>query len=166
MVLVIIGPMGCGKTTIGIMLAHQLGWDFEDGDDYHPPENVEKMRAGIALDDNDRQGWLNTLRDRIDHRLKRDGHLVLACSALKQSYRQILGIDQRRVISVYLKGSVELLEARLKSRQHQYMNNGLLTSQVRTMEEPQGGITVDIDQSPESICREIIEKFRPDGNIS
>ncbi|MGA7278740.1 MAG: gluconokinase [Desulfocapsaceae bacterium] len=166
MVLVIIGPMGCGKSTIGIMLAHRLGWDFEDGDDYHPPENVEKMRAGIALDDSDRQGWLNTLRTRIDDRLERDEHLILACSALKQSYRQILGIDQRTVISVYLKGTVELLEERLRSRHHQYMNNGLLTSQVQTMEEPQGGIIIDIDQSPESICSEIIEQLKPYGYIS
>jgi carbohydrate kinase (thermoresistant glucokinase family) len=148
------------------MLAHRLGWDFEDGDAYHPPENVEKMRAGIALDDNDRQGWLNTLRKRIDDRVKGHGQLILACSALKQTYRQILGIDQRTVISVYLKGTVELLEERLRSRQHQYMNNGLLTSQVQTMEEPQGGIIVDIDQSPESICSEIIEQLRPYGNIS
>lgn len=166
MVLVIIGPMGCGKSTIGIMLARRLGWDFEDGDDYHPPENVEKMRAGIALDDSDRQGWLNTLRTRIDGRLERDEHLILACSALKQSYRQILGIDQRTVISVYLKGTVELLEERLRSRHHQYMNNALLTSQVQTMEEPQGGIIIDIDQSPESICSEIIGKLKPYGYIS
>lgn len=166
MVLVIIGPMGCGKSTIGIMLARRLGWDFEDGDDYHPPENVEKMRAGIALDDSDRQGWLNTLRTRIDGRLERDEYLILACSALKQSYRQILGIDQRTVISVYLKGTVELLEERLRSRHHQYMNNALLTSQVQTMEEPQGGIIIDIDQSPESICSEIIGKLKPYGYIS
>ena len=166
MVLVIIGPMGCGKSTIGIMLARRLGWDFEDGDDYHPPENVEKMRAGIALDDSDRQGWLNTLRTRIDGRLERHEYLILACSALKQSYRQILGIDQRTVISVYLKGTVELLEERLRSRHHQYMNNALLTSQVQTMEEPQGGIIIDIDQSPESICSEIIEKLKPYGYIS
>lgn len=166
MVLVIIGPMGCGKSTIGIMLARRLGWDFEDGDDYHPPENVEKMRAGIALDDSNRQGWLNTLRTRIDGRLERDEHLILACSALKQSYRQILGIDQRTVISVYLKGTVELLEERLRSRHHQYMNNALLTSQVQTMEEPQGGIIIDIDQSPESICSEIIAQLKAYGFIS
>jgi carbohydrate kinase (thermoresistant glucokinase family) len=166
MILVIIGPMGCGKTTIGLMLASRLGWDFEDGDDYHPPENVEKMRAGIALDDNDRQGWLNTLRTRIDGRVERSEHLILACSALKRIYRQILGINQSTVISVYLKGTVELLEERLRSRHHQYMNNALLTSQVQTMEEPQGGIIVDIDQRPESICSEIIEQLRPYGNIS
>lgn len=164
MVLVIVGPMGCGKTTIGIMLADRLGWRFEDGDDFHPPENVEKMRAGTPLNDDDRRGWLRTLRSRIYSSAARGDHLVLACSALKQSYRQILGIDQKEVISVYLKGSSELLQERLSSRQHQYMNNALLTSQVRTMEEPQGGVIVDIDQSPEAVCSEIIRHLGLERN--
>lgn len=157
MVVVIIGPMGCGKSTIGSMLAADLNWDFDDADDFHPPENVEKMRSGMPLDDNDRFGWLTTLRDRIQEKIRQKRNLILACSALKQSYRDILGIDQQQIFSVYLKGSLKLLQERLTSRSHQYMNDSLLNSQLQTMEEPADGLIVAIDGSPEEICTEIIE---------
>jgi len=156
MVIVIIGPMGCGKTTVGILLAEKLGCDFDDADDFHPPENVEKMSQGIPLDDNDRLGWLTTLRDRIQEKIQQRSSLILACSALKHSYRETLGIDQKQVFSIYLKGSPELLKDRLSTRSHEYMNDSLLNSQLRTMEEPDGGLVVSIDQPPESICSEII----------
>lgn len=159
MIIVIIGPMGCGKTTVGEMLAERLSWAFADADDFHPPENVEKMRQGIPLDDDDRFGWLVSLRTHIEEQIQRDKNLILACSALKHSYREILGIDQRRIISVYLKGSFELLQERIAKRSHQYMNESLLQSQLQTMEEPFGGLIVAIDQTPEMICSEIINEL-------
>ncbi|MGI9536493.1 MAG: gluconokinase [Desulfocapsaceae bacterium] len=159
MIIVIIGPMGCGKTTVGELLAERLKWSFADADDFHPPENVEKMRQGIPLDDDDRFGWLTSLGAHIEEQIQRDNNLILACSALKQSYREILGIDQKRTFSVYLKGSFELLQERIAKRSHQYMNESLLQSQLRTMEEPSGGLIVSIDQSPEMICSEIINEL-------
>ena len=156
MVVVLIGPMGCGKTTIGRLLAVSLGWVFYDADDFHPAENVGKMRAGIPLDDRDRQGWLISLRGLIEQRSAVGENLVLACSALKKSYRDMLGIDQRQVVSVYLRGDFALLQQRIEGREHQYMNKGLLASQLQTLEEPVDGLTVDIDQVAEVIAEEIV----------
>jgi carbohydrate kinase (thermoresistant glucokinase family) len=155
--------MGCGKTTIGKLLAEKTGFAFEDADNFHPVENVEKMRAGIPLEDADRNGWLKILAERIRSRRETGESLVLACSALKQSYRDILGIDQKSVISVYLRGSFDLLKERLSSRSHEYMNDSLLTSQLDTMEEPRGGLIVDIGMSPAGITQEIIEKLHLTG---
>lgn len=159
MIIILIGPMGCGKTTVGEVLAKKVSWSFADGDDFHPEENVDKMRRGIPLEDADRFGWLTSLRRHIEDQIQGNHNLILACSALKKSYRDILGIDQKQVISVYLKGSPELLQERISHRTHQYMNESLLQSQLQTMEEPEDGLIVSIDQTPEMICDEIITKL-------
>jgi carbohydrate kinase (thermoresistant glucokinase family) len=158
-VLVLMGPMGCGKTTIGKLLSDRLSRPFHDADDFHPPENVSKMRAGIALDDSDRLPWLERLHDEIESWLQQGEPAVLACSALKQAYRDMLGIDQKAVISVYLKGSYELIQERVNRRRHRYMPDNLLRSQFDTLEEPRGGITVDISLSPARIVDDIIARL-------
>lgn len=156
MIIVLTGPMGCGKTTIGRLLSEKLGWRFADGDDYHPAENIRKMRQGVPLSDADRIPWLHLLREHLMQTNARGENLIMACSALKRQYRKILGIDQRSVLSVYLKGSHELLQQRIEKRTHQYMNKGLLASQLATLEEPQSGLSVDIDATPEEIVNRII----------
>ena len=159
MVIVVLGPMGCGKTTIGTLLAEKVGWNFADADDYHPEANKIKMGSGIPLDDSDREPWLEILKNLIDDHHHKDQGLVLACSALKEKYRDLLGIDNKDVYSVFLKGSLPLLEQRLKARSHEYMSNTLLQSQLETLEEPQSGCVVDIDDSPEGICQKIITEL-------
>ena len=163
MVLILMGPMGCGKTTIGKMLAEKLGWAFYDGDDFHPKKNVEKMRAGIALTDEDRKAWLEKLHANIRRWLRDKQNSILACSALKQAYRDILGVNQDTVKTVYLKGSYELLRQRIEGRQHPYMDKNLLRSQVETLEEPSDGLTVDISAPPETIVCIIMDRLNLGG---
>jgi carbohydrate kinase (thermoresistant glucokinase family) len=159
MVIILMGPMGCGKTTIGKILAEKLGGSFYDGDDFHPEKNVEKMRAGIALTDEDRKLWLENLHVNIQRWLKDKENTILACSALKQAYRDILGVDQNTVRTVYLKGSYELLRKRIEERQHLYMDKNLLRSQLDTLEEPTDGLTVDISAAPEIVVSTIINNL-------
>ena len=159
MVLILMGPMGCGKTTIGKMLAEKLGWSFYDGDDFHPQKNVEKMRAGIALTDEDRKLWLKKLHANVKHWLRDKQNSALACSALKQAYRDILGVNQNSVRTVYLKGSYELLRKRIEDRHHPYMDKNLLRSQLDTLEEPKDGLTVSISATPELVVRTIINNL-------
>ncbi len=163
MVLILMGPMGCGKTTVGKMLAEKLGWSFYDGDDFHPQKNVEKMRAGIALTDEDRKLWLEKLHTNIQRWLRDKQDSILACSALKQAYREFLGVDQDTVKTVYLKGSYELLRRRIEERRHPYMDKNLLRSQLDALEEPKDGLTVDISAFPEIVVRTIINYLNLDG---
>lgn len=159
MIFVIIGPMGCGKTTIGQTLAAHLSWQFYDADDFHPEANKKKMAQGVPLEDTDREPWLNILHQIIQEHLADGKSMILACSALKKKYRLLLGIDQQQVFSIYLKGSSLLLEERIAARSHQFMAKGLLKSQLDTLEEPDNGLTVDIAGTPEEICQTIIDQL-------
>lgn len=160
MVIVILGPMGCGKTTIGNLLAARLGWQFYDADDFHPEANIRKMGQGIPLDDYDREPWLEILAQIIQKHLGQGDNMILACSALKRKYRCTLGIDQQHIVSVFLKGSYELLKERIAARSHEFMDKELLQSQLNTLEEPKTGITVDISATPEQICLSIIQTIQ------
>jgi len=159
MVIVLIGPMGCGKTKVGVTLAQKLGWQFYDADDFHPEANKRKMGEGIPLDDSDRQPWLDILHGIIQKYLSEESSMILACSALKKNYRHALGIDQEQVFSVFLKGSFSLLQERIADRSHEYMAKGLLQSQLATLEVPETGLTVDISGTPEQISQAIIDRL-------
>ena len=160
LVLIVMGPMGCGKTTVGRLLAERLAWPFIDADDFHPAANVAKMRNGVALDDEDRRPWLVALRAEIDGWRTRGRPGILACSALKQSYRDLLGVDQKTVRTVYLKGAFDLLQARIEARRNHYMNPHLLHSQLDTLEAPVGGLIADIAPPPEAIVAQIINQLQ------
>ncbi|OUL32159.1 gluconate kinase [Nostoc sp. 106C] len=149
------GVSGSGKTTVGKLLADSLGWGFSDADAFHSPENVEKMRQGIPLSEADRKPWLQDLQTAIKHWLQENKNVVLACSALKDSYRQFLVVDSNRVKLVYLKGSYQLIQKRLQERQNHYMSDQLLTSQFETLEEPLETIYIDIAEPPQAIVQNI-----------
>ena len=154
MIIILMGVSGSGKTTVGRLLSEELGWKYYEADDYHSRANVEKMRNGIPLDDADRRPWLETLRDLIRNCLERNENAVLACSALKESYREFLLIDER-VVLIYLKGDYEIIQKRLGERRGHYMNPNLLDSQFDTLEEPAADVHVDISSSPDEIVKKI-----------
>jgi len=148
------GPAGSGKTTVGELLAGQLGWEFADADNFHSPANIEKMAHGVPLDDNDRIPWLNSIREAMEQWNAQRRSVVLACSALKKIYRERLQINSA-VKLVYLKGTYDLLRERLHSRRGHYATEQLLASQFADLEEPEDAITVDVAHSPEEIVAEI-----------
>lgn len=154
MVVLLMGVSGSGKTTVGKLLASQLGWEFADADDYHSTENVKKMQCGIPLNDADRAPWLEMLRIGISEWIAAGKNGVLACSALKRAYRDILVVDPA-VRVVYMKGSPELLHERLHARLDHFMTEQMLASQLATLEEPENAIVVGVDQSVEKIVEEI-----------
>lgn len=152
-VLLVMGVSGAGKTVLGRALAAALGWDFADADDYHSPANVAKMRAGTPLTDDDRAPWLAALREEIGRRLASGRPLVLACSALKQAYRDMLQSDPARVRLVFLDGPRELIAARLAARAGHYMPPALLDSQLAALEAPADAIRISImDTTDEQVA--------------
>jgi len=166
MFIIIMGVSGCGKTTIGQMLAARLGWQFHDGDDFHPPENVKKMSSGIPLTDEDRQSWLQALADIIHSGEAAGGNGVIACSALKEKYRQVLGGGKPEVRFVYLRGSYEFIHNRMIIRAGHYMKPAMLQSQFADLEEPISALIEDITRTPDEIVEDICRNLFPasEGN--
>lgn len=156
MIVLVMGVAGVGKTTIGGALARELGWRFIDADDYHPPENVAKMKAGVPLEDADRWPWLA----RLNKALKDEQNAVLACSALKESHRERLlqGIHGARL--VYLHGAEALIRKRLEQRSHRYMPASLLGSQLAALEPPTDAIAVDVAADASTCVSGILERLR------
>ncbi len=155
-VIILMGVSSSGKSTIGSALAKRLGWLFFDGDDFHSDRNVGKMAQGIPLTDEDREPWLADLHDLIAEQIALDKPVIVACSALKQDYRDQLleGIDSADI--VYLRGDFDLIYQRMQKRHKHYMKAEMLQSQFEAMEEPDGALVVNIDQSIESIIKQII----------
>jgi len=155
MVYIVMGVSGCGKTTIGNLLAREKQIPFFDADDFHPPVNIKKMSAGIPLDDSDRLPWLQILSEKIKEWSETNG-AVLACSALKKDYRDILQSKTEDVTIIWLDGSYELIKSRMQDREGHYMPPGLLKSQFDALEPPNNAIRIDIDKKPETIVSEIL----------
>ena len=148
------GVVGAGKTTIGTLLANQLGWHFADADDFHPPTNIEKIRQGIPLTDADRAPWLKSLSHTIEGWIAANENAVLACSALKRTYREKLSVAPE-VRFVYLKGSLEFIAGRLHARHGHFAGESILASQIADLEEPELAIVADIRQAPLQIVDSI-----------
>jgi gluconokinase len=149
---ILMGVSGSGKTTIGQLLAADLGWDYIEGDDHHSPENIQKMANGVPLTDSDRQPWLEKLHDILSGHAQAQQPVVLACSALKREYRQILAGNLPEVHFIYLKGDYALIVQRLAQRPYHYMKAGMLDSQFEALQEPEDALTVEINQSSQEIC--------------
>jgi gluconokinase len=155
MVVVLMGVTGSGKTTVGERLASEMGWTFADADDFHPASNKAKMHAGIPLTDDDRWPWLRAVRQAIEQALQEQRGAVVACSALKHAYRDVLAGGLPGVYFVLLEGDPKVLEARLAHRHHEFMNPALLKSQIDTLERPADAIVVDIDLPVDEQVRRI-----------
>lgn len=154
---ILMGVSGSGKTTIGKAIATKIGWDFYDADDFHPQENIAKMENGIPLTDSDRAPWLAALHDLIESCLKLNQPGVLACSALKENYRQKLLEGNQEVKLIYLKGSYELIWSRMSARKDHYMKPEMLRSQFDALEEPSDALVVDISLSVDEIKQIILQ---------
>ena len=151
MIVIVMGVSGSGKTTVGKRLARELEWRFHDGDEFHPADNIEKMKGGKGLSDQDRRPWLEALKVLIDGLLQREENAIIACSALKDSYRKQLTSHNGRIVFVYLKGSYDLIRQRIIARQGHFMKADLLRDQFAVLEEPADAIVVDIQQEPAAI---------------
>ena len=163
MVVIIFGVSGAGKTTIGQLLAEELGWRFYEADDFHSQANIDKMRQGVPLTDEDRWPWLESLRQVIKRCLAAGENAVLACSALKEAYRRRLRVNAD-VKLVFLRGDYELIANQLRQRRGHFMNPALLQSQFADLEEPQpgeGAVVIELGRTPREIVQEIKSKLRP-----
>jgi gluconokinase len=163
--LILMGVCGCGKSLIGTLLAENLGGIFEDADDFHPAPNKAKMTAGIPLNDDDRWPWLRILRERIVEMRSQTPCYLLACSALRQVYRDILrGGDTRETLEfIHLSGSRELIGARMAARRGHYMPTSLIDSQFAILEPPLDAMTVDISGTPHEITQDILDRLGQHG---
>lgn len=163
MIFIVMGVSGCGKSSVAEALAQRLGGEYLDADVYHPATNVAKMAAGIPLTDEDRAGWLAVLAGLLGDRVHRPQATVLACSALKEAYRDLLRVAPA-VRFVFLKGSFEVIEARMKARPGHFMKAGMLESQFKALEEPAcgpgtDGWAADVTQSVETIVDQAVDYF-------
>ena len=157
MIVIVFGVSGAGKTTIGKLLAEELGWRFYEADDFHSRANIEKMRSGLPLADEDRWPWLNLLREKITRSLTAKENAVLACSALKRAYRERSRVSDD-VKFVFLRGNYALIERQLRRRRGHFMNPALLQSQFADLEEPEpdeDAITIELGRSPEELVEQI-----------
>ena len=152
------GVSGCGKTTVGKLLAENTGIPFIDADAFHPTENIQKMTNGIALTDADRLPWLENLNQELKKRSLQKG-VILACSALKESYREILSKGIESLQWIYLKGNFHLIQQRMQQREH-FMDVNLLQSQFDTLEEPNYGLHLSVQESPEAIVTYILNNIK------
>lgn len=154
MIVIVMGVVGAGKTTVGQLFAQQMGWEFADADDFHPSSNVEKIRHGIPLTDTDREPWLDLLHAKIVAWTSKGQSVVLACSALKKKYRAKLDAAPD-VRFVHLKGGRDLIASRLSLRRGHFANDSILDSQFADLEEPEGAVTVQIAETPQQIVNDI-----------
>lgn len=167
LIIVVMGVSGCGKSTIAESLANQLNTHYKDGDELHPPSNIEKMESGVPLCDDDRTPWLVDVARYASEQAAIHGSCVIACSALKQHYRQTLN-QAGNVVYVYLDGSYELIASRMKARKDHFMPETLLNSQFDALENPSGEnnvISVGIEKDPASIASDAIEELQKQGYI-
>ena len=158
MVIIVMGVTGAGKTTVGSLFAEQMGWEFADGDNFHSPANKAKMHQGIPLTDADRLPWLQAMHDAIVQWIAQNKNVVLACSALKHSYRNELRVGEE-VKFVYLRGTQDLITARLEHRHGHFAGESILTNQFAVLEEPENAIAVDINATPQEIVSEIRKRL-------
>jgi gluconokinase len=166
MIVVVMGVSGCGKSTVAGLLAHELRCTFLDGDDFHSATNRAKMQAGTPLTDADREPWLEDIRASIEEANKDGRSLVIACSALKAAYRDVLRGEMRDVQFVYLKADFGLLQERLQMRKDHFFNPALLQSQLDTLEEPSDAVTVNVSLPCTAIVAKVMEQFHARGSIS
>ena len=167
--LVVMGVSGSGKSTIGDKLAERLGWSYEDGDRFHPASNVAKMSAGQPLTDEDRWPWLQAIADEIDKVCRANGHAVIACSALKRAYRNVLVHGRSDVRIIFLDGTQELIAGRLAQRKGHFMPPGLLASQFKTLEPPgptENPVIVSVDAPVDAIIGGIVRQIGIDRSPS
>ncbi|MBT3602187.1 MAG: gluconokinase [Candidatus Latescibacteria bacterium] len=155
MVIIVMGVSGSGKSTVGMLLAEKLGYSYHDADDFHPQENIDKMASGQPLNDEDRKPWLLRLNGMLKEASQTKNYAILACSALKQAYRDLLADGVDGCCVVYLKGDYDTIYERMASREDHYMGARMLESQFETLEEPTDALTVGIGDEPEAIVAQI-----------
>ena len=159
MIVLVMGTTGAGKTSVGKLVAQNLGWIFLDADDFHPAANIEKMKHGIPLTDADRGPWLRAIHAELARQSDAGQNCVLACSALKKSYRETIGAGLAMKI-VYLKGSYEEMRAHILARHGHFAGEAILAGQFADLEEPSGAIVVSVRHAPEEIAREVFRELK------